>query len=275
VNKAISDWRPTAHQDSGTLAALLPGGFAAYGRILHPFRGADSERNVSWVEVAKWSGKRVHRLAQAPAISEPRATTSGHRPTEYDEPLDGLSSDQLLCLLPHLTRATERADSCTFGVWAGYGEFHEGAVSKLMLTNETTHGTSRVITWLKQAAADVLFRRQGETHVAAAPPVTVKPKKFSVPDREFYMFKAPLSIAPTFTQHVFGVNDYRLDGTEAPNIWWPDDEAWLIYTDIDLASSYIGGTVELVDAILADPGLEAFPANLSDSVRWDSDTVNQ
>lgn len=275
MNNAISDWQPAAHFESGTLAELLPGGFASYGRILHPFRSADGEQDVSWGQVAQWSGKRVHRLAQAPAIVTPKETTSGHRPTEYDEPLDGLSPDQLLCLLPHLTRATERADSCTFGVWDGYGEFHEGAVSQLTLTNEKTRDKSRAITWLEQTAADMLFRRQGETHVAATPPVTLKPEKFSMSDREFYMFGAPLSIAPTFAQHVFGFNGYALDGTEAPNIWWPDDEAWLICTDIDLASSYIGGSVELIDAILADPELEAFPAFLSDSVTWDSDILNQ
>ena len=275
MRRIVSDWRPPEHGHSGELARMLPDGFAAYARILHPFWSPDGEQSVSWGQVAQWSGRRVHRLAQVPAILKPTAATNGPRPTDDDEPLGGLSADQFVCLLPHLTRATERADSCSFGVWDGYAEFHEGAIQELTLTSEQTAKTPGFMRSLAQTAAAALFKPQGESRVAAVPPVTLLPENFTIPDREFYMFNAPLSIAPTFTQHVLGVNDRPLEGTEAPNIWWPDDEAWLISTDIDLASTYVGGRAELIEAILADPGLEAFPAHLSDSVTWDSDTVNQ
>jgi len=61
---------------------------------------------------------------------------------------------------------------------------------------------------------------------------------------------------------------------EPPSVWWPQDRAWFVATDIDLDSTYIGGTSECIDAILADPGLEAFPANLDDPIHLGADEVN-
>lgn len=49
---------------------LVPHGFEAYARILHPAAGAD-DTPVTWAEVAAWAGRRVHPRAQFQAISAP------------------------------------------------------------------------------------------------------------------------------------------------------------------------------------------------------------
>ena len=50
----------------------------------------------------------------------------------------------------------------------------------------------------------------------------------------------------------------------SPGFWWPADRAWFVSTDIDSRSTYVGGSRELVDGLLADDLLEVFPAQLDD-----------
>ena len=47
----------------------------------------------------------------------------------------------------------------------------------------------------------------------------------------------------------------RVDGFwgHSPNIWWPEDHAWCVATDIDLFDTYVGGSRECIKAILSDP----------------------
>lgn len=49
-----------------------------------------------------------------------------------------------------------------------------------------------------------------------------------------------------------------------PTFWWPADRSWFASSDIDASSTYVGGSHELIEKILNDPSLEAFPANLDD-----------
>jgi hypothetical protein len=61
---------------------------------------------------------------------------------------------------------------------------------------------------------------------------------------------------------------------QSPNLWWPEDRAWFVATEIDYAWTYIGGSTELIDELLADDRLEVLPARLTDKPFYDSDTVN-
>ena len=62
--------------------------------------------------------------------------------------------------------------------------------------------------------------------------------------------------------------------SNSPNIWWPEDRAWCVATDIDLCYTYIGGSRECIEAILSTPDLEALPATLDASTYLTSDTIN-
>jgi hypothetical protein len=61
---------------------------------------------------------------------------------------------------------------------------------------------------------------------------------------------------------------------QGPSLWWPADRAWCVVTDPDLMSSYIGGSPDAVADVLADDGLDAWPAEPADPVRPGSDPVN-
>ncbi|MCZ4590055.1 hypothetical protein R1X32_13475 [Rhodococcus opacus] len=60
----------------------------------------------------------------------------------------------------------------------------------------------------------------------------------------------------------------------SPNLWWPDDRAWCVATDVDLMASYVGASTECVHAITNCSELEALEVSATMSVQWDSDTIN-
>ena len=61
---------------------------------------------------------------------------------------------------------------------------------------------------------------------------------------------------------------------EPPSVWWPEDRAWFVATDIDIDSTYVGGSRSCVDEILGHSALEAFPAELDDPIHIGSDLIN-
>jgi len=61
---------------------------------------------------------------------------------------------------------------------------------------------------------------------------------------------------------------------QSPSLWWPADRAWCVATDVDLMSTYVGGSRACIDAVLAAPGLEVWEVPDSQRVSFDSDTLN-
>ncbi|RBY97164.1 hypothetical protein DQ237_06200 [Blastococcus sp. TF02-8] len=61
---------------------------------------------------------------------------------------------------------------------------------------------------------------------------------------------------------------------QSANLWWPADRAWVVATDIDLMSTYVGGSEACVAELLAAPGLEVVPADPGDRVGHADDPVN-
>ena len=89
--------------------------------------------------------------------------------------------------------------------------------------------------------------------------------RVSVPGRAYYLLGGPLSEVG---------NLFDLLGGQSPNVWWPDDRAWCVATEVDFAWTYVGGAATAIDAVLADNRLEALPATPSDQFTYDSDVRN-
>ena len=47
---------------------------------------------------------------------------------------------------------------------------------------------------------------------------------------------------------------------QSANLWWPDDRAWFVATDVDLMTTYVGGSAACIADLLAADGLEAPPS---------------
>jgi hypothetical protein len=90
--------------------------------------------------------------------------------------------------------------------------------------------------------------------------------KLTVPLRSMLLMSGPLAAAAT------SITPYPRD--QLANLWWPDDRAWCVASDIDLLTTYIGATKECVGAILAADDLEVMLVPPDQRVTWDSDTIN-
>jgi hypothetical protein len=62
--------------------------------------------------------------------------------------------------------------------------------------------------------------------------------------------------------------------SQSANAWWPADRAWFVATDIDLVSTYVGGSAAAVSALLACSAVEAAPAAADQGTAEGSDVVN-
>ncbi|CAL9279299.1 hypothetical protein SUDANB25_00155 [Streptomyces sp. SudanB25_2051] len=72
---------------------------------------------------------------------------------------------------------------------------------------------------------------------------------FPTPGREEVLLAGALDDA---------VSPVELDEfAELPDLWWPDDRAWCVGGDVDLVSTYVGGSEALIAELLAAPELEA------------------
>jgi hypothetical protein len=87
------------------------------------------------------------------------------------------------------------------------------------------------------------------------------------PGRRYLLFRGPIRVMTA------GTDDPDLGWPDYPQLWWPDDRAWCVATDIDLDSTYVGASREGVARLLAEPALEVVPARIDDSLG--EDALNQ
>jgi hypothetical protein len=103
--------------------SLLPRGFDAYTRILHP--AANNGRVVRWSEIARTNGRTPHRLMQWPGITgiaDMNRWQDG-QPGVYDEQPEAgsLPADVARVLVEVLRTHTSTPDRCCFALWYGFG----------------------------------------------------------------------------------------------------------------------------------------------------------
>jgi len=241
-------------QDAG---AVIPPGFEAYARIFHPAmrQAGQVAVPVTWREIADAKGRVYHPEMQFGALVTRVGTPAGlyarqPQPGLFDGwPRTGtLPLELARALVGVLGDHTTTGDRCWFAAWEGYGDFRDGSAALATL---------------------------GGAHVDALttlPPGTYREKPwdhptFKLPQRGYYLARGPLAAA---LETVYGVTwDYL-----SASIWWPDDRAWCVATEVDFDWTYVGGSAKCIAAILSHPDLEALPARLSDGVTYDSDRLN-
>lgn len=89
-------------------------------------------------------------------------------------------------------------------------------------------------------------------------------------ERTFLVRQGPLGLALAVGPH----GAHGEINPAPPSIFWPADRAWLVASDPDLDSTYVGGSHALIETVLAHPGLEAWPATAEDLVSIGSDEIN-
>ena len=121
-----ADWiapRLAPWEDEYTITSVVPAGFEAYARVLHPVETAENgDRLVRWADVAAWSAMPLREDAQFHSIALPPTTPSGPPPYGSQGPQEGslyLPDAEVLAAIGRDWTATPQ--DCWFCVWDGFG----------------------------------------------------------------------------------------------------------------------------------------------------------
>lgn len=241
------------------VGSLVPPGFAAYVRVLHPAE-ADDGRPVRWAEVAEDQGTTLHPAAQFTHLARRRNHGSG-RGWRGDDPYEGsLDRTTLETLVAVLAGHTETPGTVWLNLWDGFGQLpeawsrsrrvrdHNGFREYFAFRCELGEVVDLSVRF-EDLGRDASVRSQSRTVVVAEyvgdgdPEDDLPPRHPDEPDHHL----------------------------QSPQQWWPDDRAWAVATEIDDDYTVVAGSEALADAILAHPGLETFRVGLRDDLE---DAVN-
>ncbi|MGZ5297896.1 MAG: hypothetical protein ACXWEZ_13375 [Actinomycetota bacterium] len=239
--------QPWGRVNEGVLVGeIVPSGFEAYARVFHPgrrFFGNSIEQSTAlrWSEIASVRGKVVHPEMQIEALIDTldafdydhwKAISTGGG--EWSPPNEWLEDTEALALASVLRPFSASEADAWFMLWDGRGDLGPGI-----------DGIPRGVIHPDRSDAPV-----GELLNAT----------WAL--RHYLVMRAPLD----------SLSDWFRWRMEAPNYWWPDDRAWIVATEIDGFSTYVGGSQGCVDAVLNSPLLEALPSALAHrfDIRGDS-----
>lgn len=88
---------------------------------------------------------------------------------------------------------------------------------------------------------------------------------FSVPGRTYHLLTGPVEAVPELPWPF---------NAQSPNLWWPQDHAWCVATEIDLKSTYIGADRRCAQQLVSLPAVEAARVSSDSGIDWLSDTLN-
>ena len=221
-------------EDGLRLSSFMPEGFEAYVRVFHPliFGWHTPENERRWADVAA-----EHAAVLTPGVSI--YDVLGIDPLTSSAHPDGFPAvgelPQVICerLVAILGQHTTTEDACYFGVWSGFGVFRGGGEIPSLLVGVPTEGERREEERRREDA-----RAQQEDVQAQLDAIS---KLDCGRGREHFVFRGPLSAACS-------IHDASW---VTPALWWPQDRAWTVVTEIDGVCTYVGGSREAIDGVLA------------------------
>ena len=289
----VGDWIAERLDDAWNIHRLVPRGFEAYARILHPAvreRPVDAawppegdERawaafaepgyevdaeHVTWEGAARALGATFDPLGSwADSVGGDPATkprdADGWR---YDVPEEGfLEPGHLAVVAEHLAAHTACGDEVYVGVWEGWGGlvgFLGHTPSRAALVGDVAGAPARHRNALDRSIRDPfnsVFRRRTWQQGILSDEISKGPR-LQLADREHVLFRGRIgeferddwtSTAPWA--------DPRDAWVHSPSVLWPADRMWYVATDVDLDSTLVGGSAELIRTLSADERVEAHP----------------
>ncbi|WP_143712042.1 hypothetical protein [Acidimicrobium ferrooxidans] len=216
----------------GSITSVVPAGFGAYARILHPVEEPEADgRLVRWSDVARWAGTTLRPDAQFHSIAFPRVRPEAPAPWRSQGPARGrLARPDADALARLLREHTSTPEDCCFGLWDGYG------------------------------FGGMLLAAPGAVPEPLPDPIPAAVRegpRLHLPERDYLCYVGPVE-AISATR---GLGRYQ-----TANLAWPRDRAWFVASEIDLPWTYVAGSAALIDALLAEVHLEALPAVPTDPV---------
>lgn len=251
-NLTPADWVvERIHPFGVDVGSIIPDGFDAYVRLLHPaFRDeASGEVPVTWAEIAAANGRVVHSEMQWPNISGVWEHSWNGAPGLWDRKpeIGSLPRNYAVILAELLAEYTSSPDRVWFCVWDGWGGLKFHPVGRAVLSSSEGR-------WRSRRAA----RRRARL---PAPAPTVQ-----LPNRSYYLLAGPIG---AITE---SLEDPPM--WQTANLWWPDDRSWCVATEIDFAWSYLGGSDDLIAKLSERPDLEVIRAMIDHGITYRADQVN-
>jgi hypothetical protein len=263
VEERLAVWPKTP---SFPIGIAIPAGFDAYARIFHPIRRerGGEEEPQRWADFAAERGKVAHAGMQFESLID-TVDWQGERWGSTAPEWGGLPEDECLALCRLLRSRTDTPDTCWFCLWDGYGlRFW---VDDRVWVHLPTRGDRRALMSPTSAARE----EDRADRLVGVPRVRTGWRgvgRDQGPGREYFLFRGPVDAVGTF--HF----DTDRRSFQSPNIWWPDDRAWCVGTEVDGFTSFIGGSQGVVDAVIGASNLEALPIDPEDRYDIWGDTVN-
>jgi hypothetical protein len=83
------------------------------------------------------------------------------------------------------------------------------------------------------------------------------PPSLPIPARQYLLFRGPLEEIGHWGARELTTGLPKDDELPAPHLLWPGDHRWFVATDVDSDFTWVGGSEELIDAVVGDPKLKA------------------
>jgi len=290
------DWlAPRLGPFGGWVGSVVPRGYEAYARVLHRV-DAGGEEWLRWADVAAATGAVLHPAAQwwrVARLPEPYASSAlaAHGepwPDWYDPVLHAHARrgepGEWLGNGPRMGRLDPVQLAAVVDVLRGFAD--PDAVTVAFWEGSSWQGGTPLVMWAparrRHRHVPLLRRRVARR---ALPSLDVDPDldpevlsgpRLELPGRDHVLFAGSLRDVAALADATAtaDVTPFRPDG-RTPSLLWPDDRSWCLATEVDFDSTLVGGPRTLIDAILADPALEAFEVGEDDSLMHDGDAVNR
>jgi len=290
------DWlRERLDEGYATMHGVVPRGFPAYARLFHPasVRSAPDipdDETITWSDTASAFGTLLHPLAQWRSLV--RTPDDGDWRTrnapdgrEFTAPEEGSMPAALLASVArHLVTRTAAPDAGFAALWEGWGGLlgflgHSPSRSFLTFSDEPAHqqmlqrsihnpfeNAFRKRTWQpgilsREVSEGSRLQLPGRGHVLFSAP----PQAFADPD---WILDAPWRDAEA-ERHGFAPS------AQHPSLIWPADRAWVLVSEIDYDTTVVAGSADLIQALCADPAIEALPLQENADLTWTADEVNR
>jgi hypothetical protein len=221
---------------------LLGSGFGAYARLFHPPQ--DHPGSVTWAEVARAHGRKMHPWAQWNQINSPAAPSLAEQ-SMIDRPRPNLNTWALEALCAILARHTATAHSCYFALWQG-----------------RTPGRTATSTVTAHYARDGVLPPDikppapapRDWHLNLSGPTFLVPGHNTLRGSPHYLFEGHVGAAVRIGRWVHE----SFFVPQPPDFIWPADHAWCVAAT-HFNSTLIGGSCELVDELCASETIEVLP----------------
>lgn len=274
--------------------------YAAHAREWNEFQDAqpeiDTER-TNWATTAAALGTTMHAGAQWHRLVAPGMVIEnedGARDAagwRYNAPAEGnLDADLVSAVAEHLAAHTTTPDNGCVALWSGwgnlvghYGSGRERAFVRLS-SDDPDAAQAQHNDMLGRTIHDPFnnaFRKPTWRSGILSDDIS-KGARLNLPGREHILFRGGVSeFADPEWMLTVPWRDRELEthgfapSAQSPSLVWPDDHAWVMVTEVDFDSTIVGGSTELIRALVGDARLEAHPIREGTSMTWDSDEVNR